>query len=141
MHAEVFLDTNILIYAYDLDAGEKRTTALGILEGGWLRLGSTAISVQVLQELYVNLLRKGRRHEEATAILNDLSLWPVVENTLPLLHTALEVKERWQTSLWDALILAAAREAGATTLISEDLNHGQDYGGVRIQNPFRSAAS
>lgn len=84
---------------------------------------------------------RGARIEEAAVILHDLSLWPVVENTLPLLHTALEVKERWQTSLWDALIIAAAREAGATTLISEDLNHGQDYGGVRIQNPFRSAAS
>jgi len=141
MHAEVFLDTNILVYAYDMDAGEKRATALGIVEGGWLHLGGTAISVQVLQALYVNLLRKGRTHEEAAVILHDLSLWPVVENTLPLLHTALEVKERWQTSLWDALIIAAAREAGATTLISEDLNHGQDYGGVRIQNPFLPAES
>jgi predicted nucleic acid-binding protein len=141
MHAEVFLDTNILVYAYDMDAGEKRATALSLVERGWLHLGSMAISVQVLQELYVNLLRKGRTHDEASVILHDLSLWPVVENTLPLLHTVLEVKERWQTSLWDALIIAAAREAGATTLISEDLNHGQDYGGVRIQNPFRPAAS
>lgn len=141
MHAEVFLDTNILVYAYDKDAGEKRTTALGLVERGWLNLGSMAISVQVLQELYVNLLRKGRTHEEAAVILHDLSLWPVVENTLPLLHTALEVKERWQTSFWDALIIAAAREAGATTLISEDLNHGQDYDGVRIQNPFLPADS
>lgn len=141
MHAEVFLDTNILVYAYDMDAGGKRATALRIVEGGWLRLGSTAVSVQVLQELYVNLLRKGRTHDEAAIILHDLSLWPVVENTLPLLHSALEVKERWQTSLWDALIIAAAKEAGATTLISEDLNHCQDYGGVRIQNPFRPAAT
>lgn len=141
MHAEVFLDTNILLYAYDVDAGEKRALALDIVERGWLRLSSTAISVQVLQELYVNLLRKGRTHEEAFVILLDLSLWPVVETTLPLLHTALEVKERWQTSFWDALIIAAAKEAGATTLISEDLNHGQDYGGVRIQNPFRPAAA
>ena len=140
MHAEVFLDTNILVYAYDMDAGEKRATALSLVERGWLRHGSTSIRVQVLQELYVNLLRKGRTHEEASVILHDFSLWPVVENTLPLLHTALEVKERWQTSLWDALIIAAAREAGATTLISEDLNHGQDYGGVLIQNPFRPAA-
>jgi predicted nucleic acid-binding protein len=51
------------------------------------------------------------------------------------------MKERWQTSLWDALIIAAARESGATTLISEDLNHGQDYGGVRVLNPFRPAVS
>ena len=141
MASRSFIDTNILVYAYDKDAGEKRTTALGLVERGWLNLGSMAISVQVLQELYVNLLRKGRTHEEAAVILHDLSLWPVVENTLPLLHTALEVKERWQTSFWDALIIAAAREAGATTLISEDLNHGQDYDGVRIQNPFLPADS
>ncbi len=141
MPAEVFLDTNILVYAYDVDAGEKRAIALGLVERGWLDRGSSAVSVQVLQELYVNLLRKGRTHDEAAVILEDLSLWPVVENTLPMLRTALEVKERWQTSLWDALIIAAAREAGATILISEDLNHGQDYGGVRIQNPFLSADS
>ena len=61
-------------------------------------------------------------------------------NCMPLLHAALEVKERWQTSLWDALMIAADREAEAMPLISEDLNHGQDYGGVRIQNPFRPAA-
>lgn len=139
MPAEVFLDTNILVYAYDLDAGVKRVIALSIAERGWLQPGSTAISVQVLQELYVNLLRKGRSHEDITVIIHDLCAWPVVENSLALLHSALALKDRWQTSLWDALILAAAREAGAATLISEDLNHGQDYGGIRVLNPFLPA--
>lgn len=141
MAADVFLDTNILVYAYDVDAGEKRTIAVGLAERGFGEPGSTAISVQVLQELYVNLLRKGRSHEEAVVIVHDLSVWPVVENSLPLLHAALALKGRWQISLWDALILAAAKEAGATTLISEDLNHGQDYGGVRVHNPFLPTAS
>ncbi len=136
MPAEVFLDTNILVYAYDADAGEKRIIALGLAERGWLQLGGTAISVQVLQELYVNLVRKGRTHEEASVIIHDLSVWPVVENTLSLLHNAIALKDRWQTSLWDALILAAAQHSGADTLISEDLNHGQDYGGIRVVNPF-----
>jgi predicted nucleic acid-binding protein len=136
MPAEVFLDTNILVYAYDADAGEKRIIALGLAERGWLQLGCTAISVQVLQELYVNLVRKGRTHEEASVIIHDLSVWPVVENTLSLLHNAIALKDRWQTSLWDALILAAAQHSGADTLISEDLNHGQDYGGIRVVNPF-----
>jgi predicted nucleic acid-binding protein len=136
MPAEVFLDTNILVYAYDADAGEKRIIALGLAERGWLQLGGTAISVQVLQELYVNLVRKGRTHEEASVIIHDLSVWPVVENTLSLLHNAIALKDRWQTSLWDALILAAAQHSGADTLISEDLNHGQDYGGIRVMNPF-----
>ncbi len=136
MPAEVFLDTNILVYAYDADAGEKRIIALGLAERGWLQLGGTAISVQVLQELHVNLVRKGRTHEEASVIIHDLSVWPVVENTLSLLHNAIALKDRWQTSLWDALILAAAQHSGADTLISEDLNHGQDYGGIRVVNPF-----
>jgi predicted nucleic acid-binding protein len=136
MPVDVFLDTNILVYAYDKDAGEKRTAALSLVERGWLQPGTTAISVQVLQELYVNLVRKGRTHEEASLIVHDFSTWPVVENTLSVLHAALALKDRWQTSLWDALILAAAAEAGASTVISEDLSHGQDYGGVRVQNPF-----
>ena len=140
MPADVFLDTNILVYAYDLDAGEKRITALALVERGWLQPGGTAISVQVLQELYVNLVRKGRTHEEASVILHDLSCWPVVENSLALLHTALVLKSRWQTSLWDALILAAAQNSGATTLISEDLSHGQNYGGIRVVNPFVPAS-
>ena len=141
MPADVFLDTNILVYAYDLDAGEKRMVALALVERGWLHPGGAAISVQVLQELYVNLVRKGRTHEEASLILHDLSSWPVVENSLTLLQTALVLKSRWQTSLWDALILAAAQESGATTLISEDLSHGQDYGGIRVVNPFVAPSS
>jgi predicted nucleic acid-binding protein len=141
MPVDVFIDTNILIYAYDLDAGEKRTVALGLVERGWAEAGSAAISVQVLQELYVNLVRKGRAHEEAVTILNDLSTWPVVENSLALLHAALDLKSRWQVSFWDALILAAARQSGAATLLSKDLNNGQDYGGVRVRNPFVSAVS
>jgi predicted nucleic acid-binding protein len=136
MPVEVFLDTNILVYAYDLDAGEKRTIALALVERGWMEPGSTAISVQVLQELYVNLVRKGRTHEEASTIVTDLSDWPVVVNSLPLLHAALSLKNLWQTSLWDALILSAAKHSGATTLLSEDLNNGQDYDGVRVRNPF-----
>jgi predicted nucleic acid-binding protein len=136
MPADVFLDTNVLVYAYDIDAGEKRVAALRLVERGWVEPGTTAISVQVLQELYVNLMRKGRTHDEAAVILHDLSAWPVVENTLPILHSALKVKARWQTSFWDALILAAARDSGASTLISEDFTHGQDYGGIRVQNPF-----
>lgn len=141
MPAEVFLDTNILVYAYDLDAGPKRAIALALVEQGWQKPGSTAISVQVLQELYVNLARKGRTHEEARLILDDLSHWQVIENSLLLLRAALDIKDRWQTSLWDALILAAARDSGAPTLVSEDLSHGQDYGDVRVVNPFVAASA
>ena len=137
MHAIRFLDTNILLYAYDLDAPVKRTVALRFVEQGWTSPGDTAISVQVLQELHVNLGRRGVAQTEATRIVRDFAIWPVVDNTLHLLQAGLHEQARWKTSLWDALILAAARASGAGELITEDLNHGQDYDGVRVINPFR----
>ncbi len=137
MSATRFLDTNILLYAYDLDAPAKRAVALGLVEQGWSALGDTAISVQVLQEMHVNLARRGVSLAEAALIVRDFFAWPVIENTLQLLEAAMDEQTKWQLSLWDASILAAVRVAGATELISEDFNHGQNYGGVRAVNPFR----
>lgn len=137
MNAARFLDTNILVYAYDLDAPTKRQVAVALVEDGWARPGLTAVSVQVLQELYVNLERRGVSRDEATRIVADFSDWPIVENTLDLLHAALDEQARFRISFWDALILAAARESGASELVTEDLSHGQDYDGVRALNPFR----
>jgi predicted nucleic acid-binding protein len=137
MSATRFLDTNVLFYAYDQDALEKRTVALGLVEQGWNLLGETALSVQVLQEMHVNLERRGVTRAEAGRIIRDYIQWPVVNNSLDLLEAALNERLRWQLSLWDALILAAARVSGATELFTEDFSHGQDYGGVRAINPFR----
>ena len=137
MPAVKFLDTNILVYAYDRAAPAKREVALRLVERGWSSPGEIAISVQVLQELHVNLVRRGVSSAEAAQIVRDFSLWPVVDNSLSLLLSALDEHSRWTISLWDALILAAARASGATELVTEDLNHGQDYGGVRVVNPFR----
>lgn len=137
MPAERFLDTNILLYGYDLDAPDKRASALSLIERAWLQPGQIAISVQVLQEFYVNFTRKGHSHSEATTLIGDFTLWPVVENSLALFRLGLSLRDRWQLSLWDAMILAAAQTSGARELITEDLNHGQDYGGVRVFNPFR----
>jgi predicted nucleic acid-binding protein len=136
MSATKFLDTNVLLYAYDLDAPAKRAVALRLLEQGWTAPGGTAISVQVLQELHVNLTKHGASQTEATRIVRDFADWPIVDNTLELLQAALGEQARWKISLWDALILAAARASGASDLMTEDLNHGQDYGGVRVLNPF-----
>ncbi len=137
MNATRFLDTNVLLYAYDLDAPAKRTVALRFVEQAWTAPGKTAISVQVLQELHVNLEKRGLPRAAASQIIRDYAQWPVVDNTLDLLLAAVGEQVRWKISLWDALILAAARAAGAAELITEDLNHGQDYGGVRAINPFR----
>ncbi len=135
-----FLDTNILVYAYDRDAGPKHQIAQQLVEEGWQNLGETAVSVQVLQELYVNLVRLGSPEREAAQIARDFKPWPVIENTFALLDAALAERQRWQLSFWDASILAAARASGAEALCSEDFSHGQDYRGVVATNPFRSAA-
>ncbi|MGA0333535.1 MAG: PIN domain-containing protein [Kiritimatiellia bacterium] len=136
MSAVRFLDTNVLLYAYDLDAPAKRAVALKVVEEGWIRPGSAAVSVQVLQEFHVNLTRKGLSREEASKVAESYLAWPVVENTAVLFRNGCEVQARWQLSLWDAMILAAAQAAGAKELWSEDLNPGQKYGSVRVVNPF-----
>ena len=141
MSAARFLDNNILLYAYDLDAPAKREVALRLVEEGWSQPGKTALSVQVLQELHVNLCKQGLAPAEAAKVVRRYAGWPVVDNSLDLLLAALDEQVRWQISLWDALILAAARAAGAGELVTEKLNHGQDYGGVRVLNPFRRPKS
>jgi predicted nucleic acid-binding protein len=136
MPAERFLDTNILLYGYDLDATGKRAVAQALVEEAWQQIGRTAISVQVLQEFHVNFVRSGHPPAEATALVGDFSLWPVIDNSLTLFRLGLALQTRWQLSLWDAMILAAAKTSGARELFSEDFNHGQNYGGLRVINPF-----
>ena len=136
MPVERFIDTNVLLYAYNRDQGEKRSIALEIIAEGWARPGCNAISVQVLQEFYVNFVRSGQTHKTTRQVIEDLSQWPVIDNTLERLGQGLELCRRYKTSLWDAMILAAAKHSGAGELLTEDLNHGQDYDGVRAVNPF-----
>jgi predicted nucleic acid-binding protein len=136
MSAERFLDTNILLYGYDLDALEKRSIAQSLIEQAWLQPGRTAISVQVLHEFHVNFVRKGHSAEVAAALIADFCHWPVIDNTLAVFGLGLSLQARWQLSLWDAMILAAAHTSGARELLTEDLSDGQDYGGVTVLNPF-----
>lgn len=133
----IFLDTNILLYAISADPAEaaKARQAKAILSGANLTL-----SVQVLQEFYVQATRPTRRdplsHLEATALIQYWLRHPIVPVTVQIVQDALELKHRYQTSYWDAAILAAAASAGCTELLSEDLNPGQTYQGVRVRNPF-----
>ncbi len=136
MPVKQFFDTNILLYAYDLDAGRKRETALDLVSAAFANPRETAVSVQVLQEFYVNFVKAGHAHEEAGLLIRDFSAFRVIDNTFPLFQSGLTQRSRWQLSLWDAMILVAARQSGARTLYSEDFNPGQDYGGVRAVNPF-----
>ena len=138
MSDHVFVDTNILVYAHDADAGPRHAAARDKVKALWDAPLPPSVSVQVLQELYVNLLRKGTRSGAARELVNDYLEWDVVPNSVPLLQAAMLGAERWKISLWDALIVAAASEAGASVLWSEDLNAGQDYDGVVVVNPLRT---
>ncbi len=141
MPAEIFFDTNILLYAYDTDAGEKRVRALVLVAEAIRHPSRYALSVQVLQEFFVNFTRQGGRDETAATLIDDFSHWQIIANTHDLFLNGLQARTRWQLSLWDAMIVAAAEQAGATILYTEDLNHGQSYGRVRAINPFLDPAT
>jgi len=136
MNASTFLDTNILLYAISTAVEErgKRELARTLLARD-----DYGLSVQVLQEFYVNATRPPRpalTHEAATGVIRELARAPVVATDMALMTRALELKARYRLSYWDAAVIAAAQALGATTLHSEDLSHGQDYDGVRVENPF-----
>jgi predicted nucleic acid-binding protein len=137
MSAE-FCDTNVLAYAYGLGGGRKWEVARQLVDGLWAS-GSGALSVQVLQELYVTVTRKvvpPLSPEQARTIVDRLTLWPVVEPNARDVLDAIDNSVRWHISFWDAMLLTAANKAGAAVLWSEDLNPGQVYGGVTVRNPF-----
>ncbi|NQU40402.1 MAG: PIN domain-containing protein [Lentisphaerae bacterium] len=137
MPADLFVDTNVLVYAHDVDAGEKHERAKRLITELWQLKPLPWLSVQVLQELLVTLRRKGVATVEARETVEAYMRWRIAENSLDLLNAGIAEMERWQLSLWDGLILAAARSMGATTVYSEDLSDEQDYGGIRVVNPFR----
>lgn len=132
-----FVDTNVLLYAASTaqDEQKKSQLARSILDEEDL-----ALSVQVLQEFYVQSTRPSRQdsmtHEQATLLIQSFLRFPIQETSLDLMQAALSAKERFQISYWDAAIIEAARMLGCRTVVSEDLNDQQDYGGVIVKNPF-----
>ncbi len=134
----VFIDSNVLVYAHDLDAGSKHLAAKQCLAALW-ETGTGYLSTQVLQESYVNVTRKIKKPlvpSEARAIVRDFSLW-VRSFVMPAtVVRASEISESSQISFWDGMILAAAEQDGAGELLSEDMNHGQTIVGVKVRNPF-----
>jgi predicted nucleic acid-binding protein len=132
-----FADTNILLYSISTVVGEHRKaeTAISLLSSQEI-----AISVQVLQEFYVQATRTSRNHPlphaTAVAFIEKWRRFQVQEITMEIMRAALDSKERWGISYWDAAILEAARAAGCREVLSEDLSHGQNYGGILVTNPF-----
>jgi predicted nucleic acid-binding protein len=131
------LDTNILLYSIsgDPQEAEKAAVAAGILQSSDL-----ALSVQVLQEFYVQATRTTRSnrlsHETAGAFVESWLRFPVQELSVDILRAAIDTSRRFQLSYWDAAIIEAARALGCREVLSEDLSAGQNYDGVRVVNPF-----
>jgi predicted nucleic acid-binding protein len=137
MNGRTFVDTNVLIYAHDIDARTKHETAKGILRDLWSRRAG-ALSTQVLQEFYVNVTRKiasPLSKPSARAVVDSYVVW-CVDTTPAEISAAFRIEDESRIGFWDALIIAAARKAGADRILSEDLNAGQIISGVRIENPF-----
>lgn len=132
-----FVDTNILLYAISRHPGETKKAQIAneILEDTQL-----ALSVQVLQEFYVQATHSARpdrlEHGQAVRLVESLLRFKVKELSIEVLRSALDTRDRYQLSYWDAAILEAARLSDCSVVLSEDLGHGQDYGGVRVENPF-----
>lgn len=139
MTDRVFVDTNVLVYAHDLDAGTKYEVAGRLLRDLW-KSEIGIISTQVLQEFYVNVRRKISRPispAEARGILSAYAAWQVELIRPADVLQASEVQERYRLSFWDATIIVAAAKGHAAVLVTEDLNPGQVIEGVQINNPFQ----
>ncbi len=138
MTGKVFVDSNVLIYAHDSDAGAKQQRAAERLKKLWDN-GQGRLSTQVLQEFYVNVTQKIKKpltRSLAREIIRNYGLWVESAITTSTVVRASEIGEAWKISFWDGMILAAAEQDGARELLSEDLNHGQAIAGIRVLNPF-----
>ncbi|HWR59698.1 MAG TPA: PIN domain-containing protein [Thermodesulfovibrionales bacterium] len=136
---KVFVDTNVLVYAYDKDAGEKHWVALNIMKDLW-RSGLGTISTQILQEFFVTLTKKISAPMDISVVrdtIRRLSKWDVLLIDVDTIIRATELQERYKYSFWDSLIIASAIAGGARTILSEDLADGQTLQGLTIKNPFK----
>jgi predicted nucleic acid-binding protein len=137
MNARNFVDTNVLIYAHDVDAGAKHEVAKGVLHELWdQRTG--VLSMQVLQEFYVNVTCKIASplpKDRARLVVNSYAIW-CIETTPAEITAAFRIEDESKIGFWDALIVASAAKCGAVRILSEDLNAQQVIAGIRIENPF-----
>jgi predicted nucleic acid-binding protein len=135
----LFIDTNILVYAYDRTAGDKRKVAALLVEECWER-GNGCLSIQVLQEFYVSVTKKiavPLDCQTARQFVSDLSNWRVHIPTERDVLQAIDLQQSYQLSFWDAMVLQSAVQLGCKRLLSEDLGHGQIYSGIQVINPFK----
>ena len=139
MNAEVFVDTNVLLYTIDEDpasATKRQRAQQLLLSENW------AWSVQVAAEFFVNATSAKRPFRlaavDAAALLENWFAFPALSITPDVVRTAIGIHQRFQLSYWDSAILAAAKQMGCHTVYSEDMNAGQNYDGVTVVNSFAS---
>jgi predicted nucleic acid-binding protein len=137
MSGKTFVDTNVLIYAHDIDANAKNEVAKAVLRDLWSeRTG--VLSMQVLQEFYVNVTRKIASplpKDLARSVVSSYVPW-CMETTPFEISAAFRIEDEARIGFWDALIVSSAVKSGATRVLSEDLNAGQLIAGILVQNPF-----
>jgi predicted nucleic acid-binding protein len=134
----IFVDSNVLVYAHDLDAGVKHELAADIVRELWERRNGS-ISTQVLQEFYVNVTRKiPRKLAKSTAreLIRNYSRWKTETIDSADVFRASEIEESNRIGFWDALIIVAASKSGASRVLSEDFSPGQSIAGVTVEDPF-----
>lgn len=133
-----FVDTNVLVYAFDKSVSSKKQIAARLLNE-LVEEDRVRVSTQVLQELFVTLTRKVRQpcsSAEALAVLEHLTAWPLMVVDYMAIRAAAALAHEAKLSFWDALIVVGAAKSGAAVLYTEDLNDGQEILGIRITNPF-----
>ncbi|MFG1794486.1 PIN domain-containing protein [Nocardia sp. NPDC049149] len=135
-----FIDTNILIYAFDTDAGERHAMAQAVLSDLWAN-GTGLLSAQVLAEFYNVAIRKLSPRmsiKRARSVIAAYSEWCSMDTHPLIVMNASFLQETHKVSWWDAVIIEAASQSGAKYLLSEDLQHGRRFGELEVRNPFRS---
>jgi len=137
MSDKTFVDTNVLIYAHDIDAQAKHEVAKSVLRQLWSQR-TGVLSLQVLQEFYVNVTRKIASplpKDVARLLVNSYAIW-CMETTPAEISAAFRIEDDSRIGFWDALIVASAAKCGAMRILSEDLNAQQRIAGIRVENPF-----
>lgn len=135
---KIFVDTNILVYAHDLEAGAKHRKAAQILEQIWQQKNGV-LSIQVIQEFYVTLTRKLKKplkQKIAKSLVEKYGHWQIMAPQMPQVLAAMDLQRKNRFSFWDAMIVQSALEAECAILLSEDMQHGRCIYNLAIQNPF-----
>lgn len=134
-----FVDTNILVYCYDISSGQKRLKAKDLFLNLW-ESNSGCLSIQVMQEFFVTVTQKVPEpisYEKAVQIIEDLSLWHYHSPEVKDILEAINIQQRNRISFWDAMIINSAQACGCNVIWSEDLGHNQVIEGIRVLNPFK----